>query len=172
MYARITYEMTRIRQRVACVASVSVWFQGKERLRNGIFGFGRPRNETRGLFRVVFDSRSSFFAPNIARKRLLRATQARQKVKLPCELYWKNKTYKLRRSVNDLNCEVGRETTVYAGVIFNLIILQQTKNCAWLFLWINMTSNLPTWFFSTSKNFRILESRFHYMRRWNSWCGA
>ena len=119
--------MTRIRQRVACVASVSVWFQSKERLRNGIFGFGRARNETRGLFRVVFDSRSSFFAPNIARKRLLRATQARQKVKLPWELYWKNKTYKLRRSVNGLNCEVRGETTVFAGAIFKLIILQQTK---------------------------------------------
>ena len=85
-YVRITYEMTRIRQRVACVASVSVWFQRKERLRNAILGFGRARNETRGFFRVVFDSRSSFFAPNIARKRLLRATQARQKVKLPWEL--------------------------------------------------------------------------------------
>ena len=32
---------------VACVASVSVWFRSKERLRNGIFGFGRTRNETR-----------------------------------------------------------------------------------------------------------------------------
>ena len=30
-----------------CVASVSVWFRSKERLRNGIFGFGRTRNETR-----------------------------------------------------------------------------------------------------------------------------
>ena len=32
---------------IACVASVSVWFQTKERRRNGIFGFGRARNETR-----------------------------------------------------------------------------------------------------------------------------
>ena len=32
---------------IACVASVSVWFQSKERRRNGIFGFGRARNTTR-----------------------------------------------------------------------------------------------------------------------------
>ena len=32
---------------LACVASVSVWFRSKERARNGIFGFGRARNETR-----------------------------------------------------------------------------------------------------------------------------
>ena len=29
------------------VAKVSVWFRSKERQRNGIFGFGRSRNETR-----------------------------------------------------------------------------------------------------------------------------
>ena len=29
------------------VARVSVWFRSKERQRNGIFGFGRSRNETR-----------------------------------------------------------------------------------------------------------------------------
>ena len=28
---------------LACVASVSVWFRSKERPRNGILGFGRPR---------------------------------------------------------------------------------------------------------------------------------
>ena len=56
---------------VACVASVSVWFRSKERPRNGILGFGRARSETRAIFRAVFDSRSSFFAP----KPLL-ATQA------------------------------------------------------------------------------------------------
>ena len=33
--------------RLACVASVSVWFRSKERPRNGILGFGRARNETR-----------------------------------------------------------------------------------------------------------------------------
>ena len=33
---------------VACVASVSVLFQSKERQRNEILGFGRARNETRG----------------------------------------------------------------------------------------------------------------------------
>ena len=33
--------------RLACVASVSVWFRSKERPRSGIFGFGRTRNETR-----------------------------------------------------------------------------------------------------------------------------
>ena len=68
---------------LACVASVSVWFRTKERPRNGILGFGRARNETRAkkwkwgegegpslprsftyaIFRAVFDSRSSFFAP-------------------------------------------------------------------------------------------------------------
>ena len=59
---------------LACVASVSVWFRSKERPRNGILGFGRARNETRAkktpprsftyaIFRAVFDSRSSFFAP-------------------------------------------------------------------------------------------------------------
>ena len=33
--------------RLACVASVSVWFPSKERPRSEIFGFGRTRNETR-----------------------------------------------------------------------------------------------------------------------------
>ena len=50
----------------ACVASVFVWFRSKERPRNWNFGFGRARNETRAIFaifRAVFDSRSSFFAP-------------------------------------------------------------------------------------------------------------
>ena len=32
---------------LTCVASISVWFRSKERPRNGIFGFGRARNETR-----------------------------------------------------------------------------------------------------------------------------
>ena len=32
---------------IACVASVSVWFRGKEKPRNGILGFGGARNETR-----------------------------------------------------------------------------------------------------------------------------
>ena len=31
---------------IACVASVSVWFQSKERQRNRTFGFGRPRNSS------------------------------------------------------------------------------------------------------------------------------
>ena len=35
------------KERVACVASVSVWFRSKERPRNGILGFDRARNETR-----------------------------------------------------------------------------------------------------------------------------
>ena len=34
-------------KRLACVASVSVWFRSKERPRNGILAFGRARNETR-----------------------------------------------------------------------------------------------------------------------------
>ena len=32
---------------IACVASVSVWFRGKEIPRKGTFGFARARNETR-----------------------------------------------------------------------------------------------------------------------------
>ena len=58
---------------VAWVASVSVLFRSEERPRNGILGFGRARSETRptlsllfyfrAIFRAVFDSRSSFFAP-------------------------------------------------------------------------------------------------------------
>ena len=46
--------------RIACVASVSVWFWSKERPRNGILGFGRARNETR----AILDSRSSFLVLN------------------------------------------------------------------------------------------------------------
>jgi len=34
---------------LVCLANVSVWFQSKERHRNGISGFGRARNETRAL---------------------------------------------------------------------------------------------------------------------------
>ena len=74
---------------VAFVASVSVWFRSKERPRNGFSvlaaretkqepnnesggggGEGRklsspppPRSFTYAIFRPVFDSRSSFFAP-------------------------------------------------------------------------------------------------------------
>ena len=55
---------------IACVENVSVWFRSRERPRNGIFGFGRarkmervPHSFTRPIFRAVFDSRSSFFAP-------------------------------------------------------------------------------------------------------------
>ena len=70
---------------LACVARVSIWFRTKERPSNGILGFGRARNETRAkkwkwgegegkapplsrsftcaIFRAVFGSRSSFFAP-------------------------------------------------------------------------------------------------------------
>ena len=32
---------------IACVASVPFWFRSKERPRDGIFGFGRERNEIR-----------------------------------------------------------------------------------------------------------------------------
>ena len=52
-----------VKESLACVANVSVWFRSKERPRNGIVGFGRERNETRAIFRAVFDSRSSYFAP-------------------------------------------------------------------------------------------------------------
>ena len=70
------------------LSSVSVWFRSKERPRKGILGFGRARNETRAksflssppppcsftyaIFRAVFDTRSSFFAPKPHGKRLLR----------------------------------------------------------------------------------------------------
>ena len=47
---------------LACVASVSVYFRSKKKTGNGIFGFDRARNETRAIFRAVFDSCSSFFA--------------------------------------------------------------------------------------------------------------
>ena len=78
-------------RKIACVASVSLRFRSKERPRNRILSFGRARNETRAkkwkcgegerkevsipffptpprsftyaIFRAVFDSRSSFFAP-------------------------------------------------------------------------------------------------------------
>ena len=69
----------RTGQLLACIASVSVWFRSKESPRNGIFGFGGTRKGTRAkkwnwgkrgmvrvtcaIFRAVFDSRSSFFAP-------------------------------------------------------------------------------------------------------------
>ena len=69
--------MTRIKQRVACVASVSVWFQSKERLRSGIFGFAAREMKRETILRAVFDSRSSFFAPNIARRRLPRRLDKR-----------------------------------------------------------------------------------------------
>ena len=47
---QLRYEVTQWRagQFVACVASVSVLFQSKERPRNEILGFGRAGNETRG----------------------------------------------------------------------------------------------------------------------------
>ena len=73
---------TRIRKAIsgtmlACVASVSVWFRSKERPRNGISVLAAremkqepktesprsPRSFTYAIFRAVFDSRSSFFAP-------------------------------------------------------------------------------------------------------------
>ena len=49
--------------RLACVASVSVWFGSKEIPRKGILGNDRARNKTRAIFRAVFDSHSSFFSP-------------------------------------------------------------------------------------------------------------
>ena len=54
---------------LACVASASVWFRGKEILRKGTFGFDCARNETGAklfylpTFLAVFDSPSSFFSP-------------------------------------------------------------------------------------------------------------
>ena len=52
---------------LACVASVSILFRSKERPRNGILGFLATREMTspltRAIFRGVFDSCSSFFAP-------------------------------------------------------------------------------------------------------------
>ena len=57
-------------ENLACVASVSVWLRSKERMRNGIFGFGFVRNDTRAIFCAVFDSFSSFFAHKLHRNRL------------------------------------------------------------------------------------------------------
>ena len=51
------------KKQIACVASVSVWFQSKERPWDGILGFGHARNKTPprfftyAIFRAVFDSR-------------------------------------------------------------------------------------------------------------------
>ena len=41
---------------LACVASVSVWFQGKGRLRDGIYGFDRAKN---GLSFLVLCSKTA-----------------------------------------------------------------------------------------------------------------
>ena len=41
------YFIDRFRFKVACVASVSVWFRSKKRPWKGIFGFDRARNEAR-----------------------------------------------------------------------------------------------------------------------------
>ena len=99
--------------------------------------------------------------------------QARQKVKLPWELYWKkNKTYKLRKSVNGLNCEVRGEMTVSAGVIFQLIILQQTKTVPYYSYDkpdIKLANRIVL---QNQKCFCIPESGFHCMSRENSWCGT
>ena len=53
----MTSEVYSVPLTVACVASVSVWFRGKEIPRKGTFGFDRA------TFRAVFDSLSSFFSP-------------------------------------------------------------------------------------------------------------
>ena len=53
---RRKWAITSDTKQVACVASISVGFRSKKRPRNVIFG-------TRAIFRAVFDSRSSFFAP-------------------------------------------------------------------------------------------------------------
>ena len=54
------------------------------------------------LFCAVFDSRFSFVAPNIVRKRLLGRLYKGSSYPVTF-IGKKNKTYKLRRSVNDLN---------------------------------------------------------------------
>ena len=64
-----------IRIPLAYVARVSVWFRGKEEERpeeERDFRFGRAKNGTRSVFRLVYVSRSSFFAPKTAQKHLLR----------------------------------------------------------------------------------------------------
>ena len=53
---------------VACVASVSVWFRGKEIPRKGTFGFDRA------TFRAVFDSFPRSFLLNHTETRAKRAT--------------------------------------------------------------------------------------------------
>ena len=45
----------------------------QKKTRNGIFGFDRARNETRAIFRAVFDSCSAFFTLN---RTEMHATQA------------------------------------------------------------------------------------------------
>ena len=59
----LVYQVSRFRSKIACAASVSVWFRSKKRPWKGIFGFDRARNETRtpprpftcATFRAVFD---------------------------------------------------------------------------------------------------------------------
>ena len=71
---------------VACVASVSVWFRGKERPRKGIFGFDSARNETRAknapFSRGVWLS-SLVVCSKTKRKRLLRRLSPSLLPKLP-----------------------------------------------------------------------------------------
>ena len=90
---------------LARVTSVFVWFRSKERLRNGIFGFGSARNGTRGfpphpipspLFYLRHFSRGlclSFLVlcSKTARKRLL-PRLTRFKHSLLCSFSIKNKT--------------------------------------------------------------------------------
>ena len=92
----LIHSPVQLRMDLACVASVSVWFRSKKRPWKGIFGFEprvliareikrEPKNERRGrgrgrketfpprsftcaIFRAVFDSCSSFFAPKPHRK--------------------------------------------------------------------------------------------------------
>ena len=70
LYSKLGTHVALVWFTLACVASVSFRFHSKERPRKGIFGFGRagfsvffPRPRTCAIFRAVFESRSSFFAP-------------------------------------------------------------------------------------------------------------
>ena len=124
------------------------------------------------IFPAVFDPRSSFFAPNIARKRLLCRLDKRSNYPGNSTGKKQNIQAKIRKSVNGLNCEVRGEMTVSAGVIFQLIILQQTKTVPYYSYDkpdIKLANRIVL---QNQKCFCIPESGFHCMSRENSWCGT
>ena len=56
-----------------------------------------------------------------------------------------------RKEAVNANKETRGNAKRWAGKEFDNS--STNKNCTWLFLWINLKLNLPTWFFSTGKIF-------------------